>query len=393
MVPRGRKAKRRERDVGVVGRRDWCILRLPRGAGPVSRIAARASNGSGGTMNEWNSDDGRVRLIRGDALDVLPTLGQVELIATDPPYGKVRGDFDHEWTNRRGMLKDCEKWRDAMFEALQPNGTMYWFAWPSLAGRIEALISERLNPLAHIVWLKPSSHAQKHCPEFLRAPGPETERILMFEHYGADNIAKGEAGYVAKCDELRGFVFEPLRAYLAGEMESAGHSLSSVNKAWQAWKGGNGGMSSHWFTTSQWALPTAENYAWLQGLFNGYLRKEYEDLRKEYEDLRKEYEDLRRYFDMETGDQKTDVWRFPSAPDSERTGHPTQKPVCIMQYIVKLSCRPDGLTVDPFMGSATTAIACINLGRRFIGIERDEAHYATALERVKRELAQGRLAL
>jgi adenine-specific DNA-methyltransferase len=351
-------------------------------------------------MREWVSGDGRIRLINGDCLDVLPTLGRVELIATDPPYGKVKGDFDEEWTNRRGMLKDCEKWRDAMFDALQPNGTLYWFAWPSLAGRIEALLSERLNPLAHIVWLKPSSLAQKHCPEFLRAPGPETERILMFEHYGADNIAKGEAGYVANCDELRGFVFEPIRAYLAGEMEAAGHTPASVNKAWQAWKGGNGGMSSHWFTTSQWALPTAENYRWLQGLFNEHLRKEYEELRKEYEhlrkeyeELRKEYEELRRYFDMRTGDQKTDVWRFDPVPESDRVGHPTQKPLKLMQYIVRLSCRENGLTVDPFMGSGTTAVACHNLKRRFIGIERDPAYFDMAVARVQAAMRQQTLDL
>jgi len=335
-------------------------------------------------MREWVSEDGRIRIINGDCLDVLPTLGRVELIATDPPYGKVKGDFDEEWTNRRGMLKDCEKWRDAMFDALQPNGTLYWFAWPSLAGRIEALIAERLNPLAHIVWLKPCPHAQKHCPEFLRAPGPETERILMFEHYGADNIAKGEAGYVAKCDELRGFVFEPIRAYLASEFAALGWNGDKLNEIC-----GTASMAGrHYVAKSQWCLPTAEHYAKLQAAANGHLRKEYGHLRKEYEELRKEYEELRRYFDMRTGDQKTDVWRFDSVAESDREGHPTQKPLKLMQYIVRLSCRENGLTVDPFMGSGTTAVACHNLKRRFIGIERDSDYYDMAVARVQAAMRQ-----
>jgi DNA modification methylase len=49
--------------------------------------------------------------------------------------------------------------------------------------------------------------------------------------------------------------------------------------------------------------------------------------------------------------------------------------------------------LDPFMGSGTTGIACIRTGRRFVGIEKDPTHYATAVERIKNELAQGDLFL
>lgn len=67
--------------------------------------------------------------------------------------------------------------------------------------------------------------------------------------------------------------------------------------------------------------------------------------------------------------------------------HPNEKPVSLMQYLMfKL---PDSLTVcDPFAGSGTTGIACIRTGRRFVGIEKDPVHFATAVERIKRELAQ-----
>jgi site-specific DNA-methyltransferase (adenine-specific) len=334
------------------------------------------------TGTEWTSGDGRVRLICGDMIDILPTLGPVELIAADPPYGKVRGEFDEEWTNRPAMLKDCERWRDVMFDALQPNGTLYWFAWPSLAGRIEALIAERLNPLAHIVWLKPWSMAHKYCPEALRAPGPETERVLMFEHYGADNMARGDDAS-GEC-----FIFEPIRAYLDSNLPVS-YEQASTDLGWTP------ESVRHCFIGGLdfWRMPTVEKYAKLQGVYPKAYRREYEDLRREYEDLRREYEDLRRFFDMKTGDQKTDVWRFKPETQSERTGHPTQKPVAIMSYIVRLSCRPGGLTVDPFAGSGTTGVACIRMGRRFVGIERDPAHFAEAQERLERELAQGLLPL
>jgi hypothetical protein len=74
--------------------------------------------------------------------------------------------------------------------------------------------------------------------------------------------------------------------------------------------------------------------------------------------------------------------------------HPTQKPIALMAWCMDKAKVPVGATVlDPYMGSGTTGIACIRTGRGFVGIEKDPAHYATALERIQRELAQGDLFL
>lgn len=76
-----------------------------------------------------------------------------------------------------------------------------------------------------------------------------------------------------------------------------------------------------------------------------------------------------------------------AATNAERVGHPTQKPVRVMGWTMEQAGVPNGATVfDPFMGSGSTAIACIRTGRKFIGVERDPAHYATALERIRREI-------
>lgn len=69
--------------------------------------------------------------------------------------------------------------------------------------------------------------------------------------------------------------------------------------------------------------------------------------------------------------------------------HPTQKPVSLMAWCMEQAKVPAGAVVlDPYMGSGTTGIACLRTGRRFVGIEKDPAHYATALERIKNELSQ-----
>ena len=74
--------------------------------------------------------------------------------------------------------------------------------------------------------------------------------------------------------------------------------------------------------------------------------------------------------------------------------HPTQKPIRLMIFCMDRLQIAEGETVlDPYMGSGTTGVACLRTGRRFVGIEKDPAHYATALERIKNELAQGDLFL
>lgn len=81
----------------------------------------------------------------------------------------------------------------------------------------------------------------------------------------------------------------------------------------------------------------------------------------------------------------TDVIRASRTGNDE---HPTEKPVYLMETIVKWT---EGVVYDPFMGSGTTGVACANLGRRFIGIEIERKYFDIACERIAAAYAQGRL--
>jgi len=74
-------------------------------------------------------------------------------------------------------------------------------------------------------------------------------------------------------------------------------------------------------------------------------------------------------------------------------GHPCPRPVDQVCHIVGQWVKPTSITLDPFMGSGTTGIACIRTGRRFIGIEKDEHYFRIAKERIQRELQQQLLPL
>ena len=62
--------------------------------------------------------------------------------------------------------------------------------------------------------------------------------------------------------------------------------------------------------------------------------------------------------------------------------HPTQKPVALMEYLIKTYTNEGETVLDFTMGSGTTGVACVNTGRRFIGIERDDKYFQIALDRI-----------
>ena len=66
--------------------------------------------------------------------------------------------------------------------------------------------------------------------------------------------------------------------------------------------------------------------------------------------------------------------------------HPTQKPVSVMEFAI--TKNTDGLILDPFMGSGTTGVACVNLGRRFIGIEKEPKYFKIAVERIRQAIIE-----
>jgi len=334
-----------------------------------------------------------VQLIHGDCLEVMKTLpaSSVDLILTDPPYYKVKGDaWDRAWDTPEAFLAWFDQIAEQWHRLLKPNGSLYAFAWPKIAARVELLLEERFNVLQRLTWQKPpySTKAEMFRKGDLRSFFPVSEALLFAEHKGADNMAKGVAGYVAKCDELRGFVFEPLRAYLAAERDRAGFTTRRVAEAFQKKSGSRTvtRMAGHWFERVQWALPTAANYQWLRELFNReqrdeHLRREYEHLRREYEDLRREYEDLRRPFCVTADVPYTDVWTFPTVPT--RGGkHPCEKPLAMMEHVIRASSRPGAVVLDSFMGSGVVGEAAARLGRDFIGIEADLEWLSRARTRI-----------
>ena len=76
--------------------------------------------------------------------------------------------------------------------------------------------------------------------------------------------------------------------------------------------------------------------------------------------------------------------------NSDKTNivHPTQKPVALFEYLIKTYTNKGETVLDNCMGSGTTAIACLNTGRQYIGFELDETYHRLSLERIENHTQQ-----
>jgi len=70
------------------------------------------------------------------------------------------------------------------------------------------------------------------------------------------------------------------------------------------------------------------------------------------------------------------------APKGDNRIHPTQKPVGLMEKLILLTTKKGDTVMDPFMGSGTTAVACVNTGRNYLGFEIDKKYYSESLKRI-----------
>ena len=74
--------------------------------------------------------------------------------------------------------------------------------------------------------------------------------------------------------------------------------------------------------------------------------------------------------------------------DKKQYGHPTIKPIKILQNLIVNSTTENGVVLDCFMGSGSTGVACVNTNRKFIGIELDEGYFNIAKERIEKAIKE-----
>lgn len=290
----------------------------------------------------------------------------VQLIIADPPYYKVKGDFDFIWKTFDDYLKDVERWAIECKRVLADNGTLYWFGGSKKIAYTQVIFDKYFGLVNNLVWEKAEADGLfgSTGSEQLRSYPNSTERILMYSN---------DVYNLTQC------VYS-IRDYIRSEIERARGKiiLKEVNEALGTATNG-GGVASACLSLdkSEPAMFTKEMYQKLQVWLNG--GKEYEYLRKEYEELRKEYEELRRPFENVT--KSTEILKVRFKPS--KYDHPTVKPEMLARTLILTSSRKNDLVLIPFAGSGTECAMSAKENRKFIGFEIDAKHFKTATDRTE----------
>ena len=278
-----------------------------------------------------------VTLYHGDCMEVLPTLeaGSVDAVLTDPPYGlgieewDCRGPCDEVWQHCKRVIRD---------------GFLSVFCqMPMLAEWNVAIRKAGFQFCEHVVWVKrfavPSARlSRSHESVLIYSAG---RRRFHCTHGAYEDVKL--PGILVDVMTIEGIDrhIKNLRAKLRGQASSipAGTRRHTAFGRFSTWGGSD-------------RSPERVNF--------------------------------------------TNVWSFLPDGLARRDGnhnHPTAKPLAMMERLVEMLTAGVGSVVDPYMGSGTTGVACVRLGRRFIGMEIERRYFEMACERIEAEMAQLRLPL
>ena len=310
-------------------------------------------------QNGWES--GINQVVMADCLEAMKLIPDksIDLILTDPPYFEVKGAFDFIWDSFEDYLKFVEACAIEFKRILKDNGSLFWFGHSKKIAYAQIIFDRYFNLENNLVWKKEVLYGQTGS-EQIRSFAPCTERILFYSNEQITN---------------NGVTTFPCREYIRGEIIKAKGEIvfKDINNVLGTADNGGGVASATLsLAKAEPAMITKEHYEKLRRwLGEGYLRREYEDLRREYKNLG--YSEVLEFSnEMSKGGVK-------------RVGHETQKPQSIINVLIETTTRGNALVLDPFMGSWTTARACKDLGRDFIGFELEEDYCKVGEERLRQQ--------
>ena len=309
-----------------------------------------------------------IKLIQGDCLEKMKEIpdGSIDAIITDPPYGTMKGAGLDGWNEKStawdvalapaDFLEHCNR-------LLRVNGALVLFSQEPYTSRLITEAHGNLPFSYRMAWLK------DHFANALiakKAPVSHFEDVLVFfKRY--DTTAT-----------------HPLRPYCQKLKQFTNYSRSRFFKEF-----GNGRLQ-HFMEanneSTQFSLCTEQAYSDLVefygiGSMQGFMS--YAEL-KAIDDEHKKT--APRVFNLHDGKKyKSNILEYKKDYNGY---HPTQKPVALLEDLIKTYTNEGETVLDFAAGSFTTAIACINTNRKGIMIEKDPHYFKIGSERVERALSE-----
>ena len=292
-----------------------------------------------------------------DCLEFLSSLDDntVDLVCTDPPYYRVVNDtWDNQWFTIDEYYSWCEQWISELGRVAKWNCSFWLFGFPQqLCTLLPVIEKAGFTFRQQIVVNKGMQAVAGRTSNKLKMYPTATESIFFFHYEARDHIRD---------------LLQRERKYLNWKGKDVNAHLGKAT---------NGGgtfacIASEKKPREHRVYPTREDWTKLKEVMH-----------------LPEYDDLVYTFNIQTG--LTDVWNDINFYDrSVKKFHSTQKPIPLIERIIKTSSNKNQTVLDIFGGSGSTGVACKLHDRKFIGCEIDEQYYTKSLDRINNTVPLGK---
>ena len=306
-----------------------------------------------------------IKLYKGDCLiesDKIES-GSVDLILTDLPYGTVKNAkfYDYCGGVQWDIVIDTKKIMQLANRILRRNGKMVLFAQQPFSNDLMNNALPNLPYSYTMIWEK-----DNFANPLISAKAPVNyyEDVLMFsKNHDTEDL-------------------HPLRNYLKECKIKSGMTNKQFNTLFSEFYNKQGcrdrSVLEHYWVASQFKMPTEEIYKMILQP-TGFFPKPYEELKVIDEQFKNEFAST---FNLWGGKKyKSNILKYKKDYNGY---HPTQKPVLLLEDLIKTFSNENDLVVDLTFGSCSTGIACLNTNRKFIGIEMDDNYFSIGVERIKK---------
>jgi len=309
-----------------------------------------------------------MKLYKGDCLiesDKIES-GSVDLILTDLPYGTMEGQSSsgiyhqgkekHEWDN----IIPTDKIMEIANRILRKNGKMILFAQEPFTNKLMNSAIPNLPFNYRAIWLKDTLGSFMRSKKALLY---KTEDVLVFSKMHDTEDLHPLRNYLKECKSKSGMTNKQFNHLFSDYTNKKGNRDRSVLE--------------HYWAAAQFHLPTEEIYKKILQP-TGFFEKPYEELKEIDDQFKKKFAST---FNLWEGNKyKSNIFKYKRDRDNY---HPTQKPVLLLEDLIKTFSNENDLVADLTMGSGSTGVACVNTNRNFIGIEMDSNYFEIAEQRIK----------
>jgi len=285
-----------------------------------------------------------------DCLEFLSSLDDdvIDLICTDPPYYRVVNDeWDNQWFTIDEYYEWCEKWINELGRVAKWNCSFWLFGFPEQLSTLLPIINKAgFTFRQQIVVNKGMQAVAGRTSNKLKMYPTATESIFFFHYEARDHIRD----LLQRERKYLNWKGKDVNAHL-GKAISGGGTFACI--------------ASEKKPREHRVYPTREDWNKLKQVM--YLP---------------EYDDVVYTFNIQTG--LTDVWDDINFYDRKvKKFHSTQKPIPLIERIIKTSSNEGHKVLDIFGGSGSTGVVCKMHNREFIGCEIDEEYYNKSLDRIR----------